>query len=79
MRYLTSEVAKLVGVSKLTLLRWLYAKKIPEPKKFHFGSQSIRIWSEKDVQVAREFKAANYRKKPRRKKAAKKRTRRSKP
>lgn len=58
--YSTSEVAKLVGVSKNTLLRWLYAGKICEPRHRKDGGQDVRIWSERDLSRARQFKDANY-------------------
>ena len=76
--YSTQEVANLLGVHKATLLRWLYAGRIAEPKRTRFAKQDYRMWSKSDVERAREYKEANYRKKPRRKKAGSMKARRSK-
>jgi phage antirepressor YoqD-like protein len=58
--YATAEVAKLVGVSKNTLLRWLYTEKIAEPRHHKNGGQDVRIWSERDLSRVRKYKDANY-------------------
>jgi excisionase family DNA binding protein len=58
--YSTSEVAKLLGVSKNTLLRWLYAGKIAEPRHHTNGGQDVRIWVERDLSRVRRYKNANY-------------------
>ena len=76
--YSTQEVANLVGVHKNTLKRWLYSGSIGEPRHAKIAMQDYRVWSERDVQRVREFKKNNYRKKPRRKKAGRARTKRSK-
>ena len=60
--YSTAEVAKAIGVNKSTLLRWLYAGKVAEPKIETFGGVASRIWSRSDLQRAMEFKAQRYRK-----------------
>ena len=59
-RYTTKQVAKAVGVSYATLLRWLYAKKIAEPERITYGGQHLRLWTKQDIAEARKFKAANY-------------------
>jgi excisionase family DNA binding protein len=66
----TSQVAKQVGVHKRTLLHWLYSGKIPEPRRRTEGGQDVRLWSEEDLQNARQFKESNYRKGRGRKKKA---------
>ena len=58
--YSTAEVAKLVGISKNTLLRWLYAGKISEPRHQRNGGQDVRIWGVHDLSRVRRFKDANY-------------------
>jgi DNA-binding transcriptional MerR regulator len=68
----TTEVARIVEVHKATLLRWLYAGSIPEPKRYRNSGVDFRIWTERDVERVRKFKAANYRKGRGRKKAQKK-------
>jgi len=60
--YSTAQVAQMVGVDKQTLLRWLWAGKIPEPRHFENGDQKIRLWTDSDVKKVRTHKEANYRK-----------------
>ena len=60
--YSTAEVAKEIGVSKNTLLRWLYAGTLPEPKREVFGGVENRVWSAKDLERAKAYKEQNYRK-----------------
>jgi predicted site-specific integrase-resolvase len=60
--YSTAQIARIIGVNKQTLLRWLWAGKIPEPKHFANGGQKIRLWTDRDVINLRLFKEANYRK-----------------
>ena len=58
--YSTVQVARTIGVNKQTLLRWLWAGKIPEPRRGTYGGQDVRIWTDRDLQRARQFKQTNY-------------------
>jgi excisionase family DNA binding protein len=60
--YSTAEVAGAIGVSKNTVLRWLYAGKLPEPKTQTFGGVESRVWSEADLKRAKIYREQNYRK-----------------
>ena len=60
--YSTVEVAQAIGVDKSTLLRWLYAGKLAEPRHETFGGVDSRVWSAKDLERARAYKEQNYRK-----------------
>jgi len=60
--YSTVEVAKAIGVDKSTLLRWLYAGKLAEPKHETFGGVDSRIWTARDLERARAYKEQSYRK-----------------
>ena len=60
--YSTAQVASKIGVHKLTLLRWLYAGKLPEPRRASAGGVDARVWSESDLARARKFREQNYRK-----------------
>ena len=60
--YSTIDVARMIGVHKLTLLRWLYAGRLSEPRHSKDGGQDVRIWSDRDLNRAKQFKDANYRK-----------------
>lgn len=59
----TAEVAKALGVSKKTLLRWLWAGSLAEPAQtVSMGRIDARIWSAADVARAKTFKEEHYRK-----------------
>lgn len=60
--YSTAQVAQKIGVHKLTLIRWLLDKKVPEPKKVRIGRISSRIWIDRDVERVHKYKQENYRK-----------------
>jgi len=67
----TSEVAKVIGISKLTLIRWLLAGGLKEPRRVKQGGVELRLWSDADVERARKYKTAHYRKGRGRKKSKK--------
>jgi excisionase family DNA binding protein len=58
----TAEVARTLGISKKTLLRWLYAGKLPEPEHQKDGGQDVRLWRKPDIARARRYKEDNFRK-----------------
>jgi len=60
--YSTVQVARKIGVDKKTLLRWLYAGKIAEPKRVRTPGSIIRVWAERDLERVARFKEQNYRK-----------------
>jgi excisionase family DNA binding protein len=60
--YTTKQVADAVGVNKRTLLRWLQDGKVPEPRRIRNGGLDARIWTARDVERVRKWKAAHYRK-----------------
>ena len=45
----TGEVARLLGVSKTTLLRWLRVGYIPEPPFVQVGRVRMRLWRKSDL------------------------------
>jgi predicted site-specific integrase-resolvase len=61
--YSTSEAAKKIGVSLITLKRYIAAKKIPLPPP-RVGGMRVRLWTEGDIQKVRQLlpKIANGRK-----------------
>ncbi len=59
----TQEVSDEIGVAKRTILRWIYAGEIPEVTRQAIGGIEVRLWSKADVERARKFKAANYKRK----------------
>jgi len=66
----TAEVAKIVGIHRVTLEEWIARGAIPSPRRLAIGKHVVRLWSRKDIERLQKYKLANYGKKPRRKKAA---------
>jgi predicted site-specific integrase-resolvase len=60
--YSTATVASEVGISKVTLKRWLIAGKIREPRRIKQGGVELRLWTTRDVERVRKYKLENYRK-----------------
>ena len=58
----TEGVAKQVGVSRVTIERWLATGKLPRPKTVRYGKNEFRDWTIKDVERVKKFKQQNYRK-----------------
>jgi hypothetical protein len=52
----------MIGVNKATLLRWLYAGRVREPKHVTYAGQDLRMWTESDLKRAKTYKDENYRK-----------------
>lgn len=60
--YSTGEVMKIVGITRMTLLRWLKEGKIREPRRIGSGGIEARVWTDRDVERVLKFKQENYRK-----------------
>jgi excisionase family DNA binding protein len=61
--YTTVQVAKLLGVGRDTIYRWMRANKIPSGKVIPVGvgaSFQARQWTERDVERIRKYKQENY-------------------
>jgi predicted DNA-binding transcriptional regulator AlpA len=54
----TADAARIIGVSKSTLLRWLADDIIPEPKRILVAGVSWRAWAKDDIEAARKVKAS---------------------
>ncbi len=50
----------MVGIHKVTLQRWLLSGKVPEPRKLRNNGVEVRIWTDRDVERIRKYKAAHY-------------------
>jgi len=74
----TAEVAKIVGIHRVTLEEWITRRVIPSPKKLTVGKLIVRLWSSKDIDRLLKYRSTNYNKKPRRKKAARTKAKKSK-
>jgi hypothetical protein len=63
--YSTAQVAEALGISKLTLLRWLQSGKLAEPKRVaQHGKIDARVWSESDLRRAAVVKVQMRRGRP---------------
>jgi len=60
--YSTAQTAKLLGVGRATLHRWMRERKVPVPRTRQVAGVSVRMWAAEDVEKARRFKQENYRK-----------------
>ena len=69
--YSTSEAARECGIHHITLQRWVSEGKVPAPRKQRVGGVVVRLWTDRDVERLRKFKAAHYRKGRGRKKKVK--------
>jgi predicted DNA-binding transcriptional regulator AlpA len=80
-KFSTEQVAKLLGIGKSSLSRYILAGKIPAPPETMAGGIRLRLWSEKDIERLREVlpKIANGRKTRYQKKPKKQTKRKSKP
>jgi predicted site-specific integrase-resolvase len=62
--YSTREAAQRLGLSLISLKRYVAAGKIPTPPLSKVGGVSVRLWSDEDIQRVKEIlpKIANGRK-----------------
>ncbi len=58
--YTTQQVAHELQINKRILLRWLADEKIQEPRRIRNGGLEARIWTVRDVEKVRKYKAAHY-------------------
>jgi len=58
----TEQVAKAVGVNRVTLERWLSSGKVKQPKVVTIGHGTFRQWAQADVERILKYKQQNYRK-----------------
>jgi excisionase family DNA binding protein len=58
----TSEAAARVGISLVTLQRWIAAGKVKPPKPTLVGAVGYRLWSDKDIEELKVAKRTFYRK-----------------
>jgi predicted site-specific integrase-resolvase len=58
----TPQVAKLAGIHRVTLERWIAAGKVKPSSHVTVGSKRFRLWTKGDVGRIRKYKAAYFRK-----------------
>lgn len=61
-RRTTREAARLVGISRVTLQRWIAAGKVVAPKPTLIGAKGVRLWGAVDIAALSEIKKTIYRK-----------------
>ena len=62
-RYSTAEIAREVGISKRTLLRWIYAGEVPEPaERIRIAGSESRLWTQDELDYVKAYKEQYYRK-----------------
>jgi DNA-binding transcriptional MerR regulator len=60
-KYSTKQVLRIVGIGRTTLLRWLRAGKVPEPRRTAWGGLNARVFADRDVERVRKYKERFYR------------------
>lgn len=55
--YSTAQAAGIIGVSKTTILAWLRQGLLKEPERGNIGGVEWRVWSQADIERAREVKS----------------------
>jgi predicted DNA-binding protein (UPF0251 family) len=55
--YATAEAARMIGINRVTLQRWLIEGKVKEPKKVTAGRVEVRIWTGRDVEPRPQVQA----------------------
>lgn len=57
--YTTVQVARLLGVGRDTIYRWLRQGKIPSAKVARLGNVRVRLWTERDIAKIRQYMKQN--------------------
>jgi excisionase family DNA binding protein len=58
--YSTLQVAKILGIGTETLYRWMHEGKVPMPPIQSLAGMHVRLWSESDLEKAKQYKAQSY-------------------
>jgi hypothetical protein len=58
----TRKAARAAGISLATLQRWIAAHKVSAPRLRIRHGRAVRLWTGRDVEGLRQYKAAHYRK-----------------
>ena len=58
--YSISEAARLLGVHRATLHRWIQEKLVPAPGERMFAGVRVKCWTGEDMVKLRQYKASQY-------------------
>ncbi len=58
--YSTKQVAKLVGIHRVTLQHWLAAGKVRASRSLPSNGGTLWRWTDADVKKVKKYKAAHY-------------------
>jgi len=58
----TAEAAKAVGIDRVTLQRWIRAKKVKAPRAVLRNGRGVRLWSSVDIEGLQKTKEQIHRK-----------------
>ncbi len=58
--YSTAQAAKLLGIGRATLHRWMLERKFPVPKLRKVAGVSVRFWTFKEIEKVGKYMAAHY-------------------
>jgi hypothetical protein len=58
--YSTAQVAEILGIGTDTLHRWMKQKEVATPELQLIGGVKVRLWSDAQLNAAREYKAEHY-------------------
>ena len=72
--YTTVQVAKMLGIGRDTIYRWMRSKKIRGARVKRFGAIQLRFWTDRDVAEIRRYIEQNPYKGRGRKKGSKSRS-----
>ncbi|MGC2332781.1 MAG: MerR family DNA-binding transcriptional regulator [Candidatus Acidiferrales bacterium] len=64
-QYSISEAARLLGIHRATLHRWIDKGVVPEPISAKIAGSVLRYWAEDGFAKLKDYKANHYGKKPR--------------
>jgi predicted DNA-binding transcriptional regulator AlpA len=59
-KYSIPEAAKLVGVSRASIYRWIERKLVPAPLAEVIAGTTVTYWTDKEIAVVRQYKASHY-------------------
>ena len=59
-KYSVSEAAQVLRIDRRTLQRWVSRKKIPVPAAGVVNGRLVKFWTEAEMALIRENKAAHY-------------------